>query len=91
MDKTAGDTVFAGTVNGEGALEVQVNRLARDSTLARVIQMVEEAQAQKSPTQQVIERFMRWFVPAVLLGAVLLIVIPPLFGVPFQRQPFCAR
>jgi Zn2+/Cd2+-exporting ATPase len=84
VDKKTGDAVFAGTINGEGALEVKVSRLARDSTLARVIQMVEEAQAQKSPTQLVIERFMRWFVPAVLVGALVLIVIPPLFGVPFK-------
>ncbi len=83
VDKSPGDKVFAGSVNGEGALEVRVARLARDSTLARVTQMVEEAQAQKSPTQRLIERFTRLFVPAVLIGDFLLIVIPPLFGVPF--------
>jgi len=55
VDKAPGDEVFAGTINGEGALEVQVKRLAKDSTLARITQMVEEAQAQKSPTQQTIE------------------------------------
>jgi Cd2+/Zn2+-exporting ATPase len=86
VDKAVGDTVFAGTVNGEGALEVEVSRLARDSTLARVIHMVEESQAQKSPTQQVIERFMAWFVPTVLVGAALLVAIPPLFGIPFRES-----
>ena len=70
-------------MNGHGVLEIRVTRLARDSTLARVIEMVEQAQAQKSPTQQSTERFMRRFVPAVLVGDVLLIAIPPLFGVPF--------
>jgi Cd2+/Zn2+-exporting ATPase len=83
VDKTPGEPVFAGSVNGEGALEVQVTRLARDSTLARVMEMVERAQAQKSPTQQITERFTAWFVPAVLVVDLLLIVIPPLFGVPF--------
>ncbi len=85
VDKGTGDAVFAGTINGESALEVQVNRLARDSTLSRIVLMVEEAQAQKSPTQQTIERFMDWFVPAVLAGAALLVVIPPFFGVPFKE------
>lgn len=86
VDKGPGSPVFAGSVNGEGALEVRVTRLAKDSTLARVMQMVEEAQAQKSPTQQTIERFERVFVPAVLIGVLLVIVVPPLFGVPFAAS-----
>jgi Cd2+/Zn2+-exporting ATPase len=86
MDKSPGDKVFAGSVNGEGALEVRVTRLAKDSTLARVMKMVEEAQAQKSPTQQLTEKFERVFVPAVLVADVLLIVVPPLFGVPFHES-----
>lgn len=85
-DKAPGDPVFAGTINGEGALEVRVTRLAKDSTLARVMQMVEEAQAQKSPTQQTVERFERIFVPAVLIGALLVIFVPPLFGVPISES-----
>ncbi len=84
VDKQPGDQAFAGSVNGEGVLEVQVTRLAKDSTLARVMEMVEEAQAQKSPTQQLTERFERRFVPAVLVADVLLIVVPPLFGVPLS-------
>jgi len=84
VDKQPGNQVFAGSVNGEGALEVQVTRLAKDSTLARVMQMVEEAQAQQSPTQQLTERFERVFVPVVLAVAVLLIIVPPLFGAPFS-------
>ncbi|MFA5873657.1 MAG: heavy metal translocating P-type ATPase [Anaerolineales bacterium] len=86
VDKNPGDKVFAGTVNCEGALEVRVTRLARDSTLVRVMQMVEEAQTQKSPTQQTTEKFERWFVPAVLVADFLLIVIPPLFGAPFRES-----
>ena len=84
VDKAPGDKVFAGTINGEGALEVQVTRLAADSTLGRVIKMVAEAQTQKSPTQLTMERFERIFVPFVLAATFLVIVIPPFFGVPFR-------
>lgn len=86
VDKVPGDQVFAGTVNGEGALEVRVTRLARDSTLARVMKMVEEAQGQKSPTQQTIEKFESVFVPAVLILTTLIIAIPPLIGFPFRES-----
>lgn len=82
----AGDPVFAGSLNGEGVLTIKTTRLAKDSTLARVIKMVELAQAQKSPTQQFTERFMRWFVPSVLIIDALVIIIPPLFGVPFSES-----
>jgi Cd2+/Zn2+-exporting ATPase len=80
VEKRAGDTVFAATVNGDGALEIEVTKLAQDGTLARVRQMVEEAQTQKSPTQQFSERFSALFVPAVLVVVVLEIVLPPLLG-----------
>lgn len=73
-------SVFAGTINGEGALEVTVTKLAQDSTIARITAMVEEAQTQKSPTQRFTERFERVFVPAVLASVVLVIVVPPLVG-----------
>jgi Cd2+/Zn2+-exporting ATPase len=86
VDKAPGDQVFAGTVNGEGALGVKVTRLAKDSTLARVMKMVEEAQAQKSPTQQTVEKFERVFVPAVLILTALVIIVPPLFGFPFRES-----
>ena len=84
VDKVPGDKVFAGSVNGEGALEVSVTRLAKDSTLARVMKMVEEAQTQKSPTQQTVEKFESVFVPGGLMVTALVIVVPPLLGVPFQ-------
>jgi len=86
VDKAPGDKVFAGSINGEGALEVKVTRLAKDNTLSRVMKMVEEAQTQRSPTQQLMERFERVFVPVVLVVTVLIIVVPPLFGVPFQTS-----
>ena len=86
VDKAIKDQVYAGSLNGEGVLEIHVTRLAKDSTLARVTQMVEQAQAGKSPSQQLTDRFMHWFVPIVLIGDLLLIVIPPLFGVPITES-----
>ena len=83
VDKGPRDAVFAGTVNGEGVLRVEVTKLATESTLARMVRLVSDAQTQKSPTQQFTDRFERVFVPAVLVGVVLLIVVPPLFGFPF--------
>jgi Zn2+/Cd2+-exporting ATPase len=86
VEKTAGDKVFAGTVNGEGSLEVTVTKLAKDSTLTRVMKMVEDAQTQKSPTQQTVEKFERIFVPSVLIITALIIIVPPLFGIPFRES-----
>ncbi|MBA3852971.1 MAG: cadmium-translocating P-type ATPase [Gemmatimonas sp.] len=81
VDKAADDTVFAGSVNGEGALVVEVTAAVGDRTLDRVIKLVSEAQTQKAPTQQFTDRFARIFVPAVLVADALLIVVPPLLGV----------
>ncbi|MGA9768056.1 MAG: heavy metal translocating P-type ATPase [Blastocatellia bacterium] len=73
--KGPGDTVFAGTINTEDALEVEVTKLSSESVLARVIDMVAEAEAQKSPTQRFAKRLERTFVPIVLLGAPLLAAV----------------
>ena len=81
VDKTSGDEVFAGTINGRGALEIEVTRLRRDSTLARIIHLVEEAQAQRAPSQAFVDRFARVYTPAVLVFAALIAIGPPLvFG-----------
>ena len=80
VEKGRGDEVFAGTVNGDGALQVETTRAAGDRTLDRVVKLVEEAQTQKAPTQRFTERFERIFVPAVLVADLLLIVVPPLLG-----------
>lgn len=77
--RKANDEVFAGTINQENGLDVRVTRLASDNTLARIMKLVAEAQEQQSPTQQLTEKFTRWFVPTVLLLTVLMIVLPPLF------------
>jgi Cd2+/Zn2+-exporting ATPase len=80
VEKELGDTVFAGAINGEGALEVTVQRLAHDTTLARVVQMVEEAQSEKSHVQTFAETFERKFVPTVLITVILAAIVPPLAG-----------
>ncbi len=75
--KEPGDEVFCGTINQETALEIKVEKLAADSTLSRVMQMVSEAQDQKSPTQDFTQKFTSKFVPSVLLFTLLLIMVPP--------------
>ena len=80
VEKAPGDEVFAGTVNQDATLEVTVTRLAKDNTLSRVMQMVQEAQSQQSPTQRLPKRFTRRFVPAILIFVGLVIVVPPLVG-----------
>jgi Cd2+/Zn2+-exporting ATPase len=80
VEKAVGDGVFAGSINGDGALEVSVSKLAKDTTMARVIQMVEEAQSQKSPTQSFTDRFETIFVPTILVVVVLAAIAPPLLG-----------
>jgi len=80
VHKSAGAEVFAGTINQTAALDVRVTRLARDNTLNRVLQMVQEAQGQQSPTQRFTERFTARFVPAVLILVLLVAVVPALVG-----------
>jgi Cd2+/Zn2+-exporting ATPase len=77
-EKAPGDGVFAGTINGRGALDVRVTRLRRDTTLARIIHLVERAQAQRAPAQTLVERFARVYTPAVLALAAAIAVVPPL-------------
>jgi Cd2+/Zn2+-exporting ATPase len=78
VDKLPGDEVFAGTINGRGAIDVRVTRFRRDTTLARIIHLVERAQAQRAPAQALVERFARIYTPAVMLLAAAVAVIPPL-------------
>ena len=80
VDKAEGDDVFAGTINGEGALTIETTKAAGDRTLDRVIKLVEEAQTQKAPTQVFTDRFERVFVPTVLVADVLVMTVPPLLG-----------
>jgi Zn2+/Cd2+-exporting ATPase len=78
VEKLPGDEVFAGTINGRGALDVEVTRLRRDSTISRIVHLVERAQAQRAPSQMFVDRFARVYTPAVLVLAALVAVVPPL-------------
>jgi Zn2+/Cd2+-exporting ATPase len=80
VEKDPGAEVFAGTLNGEGALEVRATRPATDTTLARIIHAVEEAQGSRAPSQTFVDRFARVYTPAVVVSAAALAVLPPLLG-----------
>ncbi|HZD11779.1 MAG TPA: heavy metal translocating P-type ATPase [Candidatus Binatia bacterium] len=88
VTKAEGDEVFAGTINVEHAIDVRVTRVAADNTLSRVMEMVAEAQSQQSPTQQLTQRFTKWFVPGVLVTCLLITVVPPLVGWLTLEQSF---
>jgi len=79
-DRAPGDRVFAGAINGHGALEVRSSAPASDTTLARILHAVEDAQASRAPVQSLVDRFARVYTPAVVGLAVLVAVLPPLFG-----------
>lgn len=78
VEKKSGDPVYAGTVNGEGSLIVKVTKPAAESTLARIIQLVGEAEENKPPTQRFVDRFAAIYTPAVFIVAILVVFIPPL-------------
>ena len=81
VEKRLGAEVFAGTINGRGALEIDVTRIGRDSTIARVVHLVERAQAQRAPSQTFVDRFARIYTPVVLTFAALVAAAGPLvFG-----------
>ena len=85
LEKDRGDIVYAGTINGEGSLEIQTTKTAGDTTLARIIRMVEEAQGQKAPAQRFVDVFAKYYTPAVMVLALLIGLIPPLaFGAPWM-------
>jgi Zn2+/Cd2+-exporting ATPase len=91
VDKSAGDEVFAGTINGYGALDVRVTHLRQDSTLARIIALVELAQSQRAPSQAFVERFARYYTPAVIALAIAIALVPPLvMGQPFATWVYRA-
>ncbi len=79
VDKMDGDPVFAGTINGAGSFEYRVSAAANNTTLARIIHAVEEAQASKAPTQRFVDRFARIYTPVVFVMALAVAIFPPLF------------
>ncbi|TBN44834.1 heavy metal translocating P-type ATPase [Pseudomonas sp. BGI-2] len=79
IEKTVGDKVFAGTINQAGSLEYTVTAAANNSTLARIIHAVEQAQGARAPTQRFVDQFSKIYTPAVFIFALAVAVIPPLF------------
>ncbi|MCB1118314.1 MAG: HAD-IC family P-type ATPase, partial [Chlamydiia bacterium] len=76
-----GDEVFAGTINGDGLLEIETTKAADDTTLARIIKMVGDAGSKRAPSEKWVEKFAAIYTPVVMVVALLLLVIPPLvFG-----------
>ncbi len=76
VEKAEGDEVFAGTINGHGALTVAVTRRRADTTLARIVHLVESAQAKRAPLQQFIDRFAAWYTPAIVILAAMVAAVP---------------
>ena len=79
VSKQAGDTVFAGTINGSGALEVRCTKRASDTTLAHIFRLVRESYSKRAASEQWVEKFARVYTPAILIVALAVLVIPPLF------------
>jgi Cd2+/Zn2+-exporting ATPase len=79
VPKAPGDEVYAGTINEDGALEFKATRAANDTTLARIIHLVQEAQSHRAPTEQWVERFARYYTPVMMALAAAIAVMPPMF------------
>ena len=79
VDKQLSDEVFAGTLNEAGYLEVQVTKRAADTTLAKIIQLVEAAQGERAPAQAFVDKFAKIYTPFIILLATLIVILPPLF------------
>ena len=79
VEKTDGDEVFAGTINGDGAFEMKSTKPAQDTTLSRIVRMVDEARSRKAPSEQWVEKFARIYTPAMMILALTIALLPPVF------------
>ncbi|MGE7918120.1 heavy metal translocating P-type ATPase [Viridibacillus sp. NPDC093762] len=80
IDKNIGDFVYAGTINEHGSLEIRVTKLVEDTTISKIIHLVEEAQEQKAPTEAFVDKFASIYTPIVFILALIIMILPPLLG-----------
>ncbi|CAN5202249.1 heavy metal translocating P-type ATPase [soil metagenome] len=85
VPKVPGSDVFAGTINGDAAVEFVTTKVAADTTLARIIRMVGEAQARRAPSEQWVESFAKYYTPAVMALAIVVAIVPPLMGGAWEK------
>lgn len=79
VEKNIGDPVFGGSINNEGLLQIKIEKIYQDSAISKILRLVEEAQARKTPTELLIDRFARYYTPAIMLIALFVMLVPPLF------------
>lgn len=80
VEKAAGEPVFGGSINNEGVLKVRITKSYEDSSLAKILHLVEEAQETKTPTEQFINKFAKYYTPLIMVISAVVMVVPPLFG-----------
>ncbi|MBB5606422.1 Cd2+/Zn2+-exporting ATPase [Janthinobacterium sp. S3T4] len=91
VDKSTGDVVYAGTINERGLLDISVTANSGNSTLAKIVKVIEETQGKQAPTQRFVDSFARYYTPAVVVFAILVAVLPPLLtGAPFMAWVYKA-
>jgi Cd2+/Zn2+-exporting ATPase len=83
VEKDPGDPVFAGTITRDGFMHIRTEKPADSSSLARIVELVERAGAEKAKTERVVTRFARWYTPAITVAAVLVVAVPTLAGADF--------